>query len=130
MILAVERGSGLIVGHLVSQTRSLACLQSFIDSLPPAHRYASDGHAAYQEAIWPEGGQHVLSVGKEETFTVESVNANLRTYLKRLARRSRCFSRSLRALREAVRLFVYYYNHRQHIYLTHPSYRGRLPLLN
>lgn len=101
-----------------------------VDSLPPASRYTSDGHAAYQELLWPETSQHVLSLGKEETYTVESLNANLRTYLQRLARRSRCFSRSLEALRRTLRLFVYYYNQRQRLYLAHPRLRGHLPLLN
>lgn len=83
-----------------------------VDTLPPAPGYTSDGHAAYAELVWPEGSQHLVSLGKEETYTIESVNANLRTYLKRMARRNRCFSRSLEALRRALRLFVYYYNHR------------------
>ncbi len=128
-MIAVARDSGLIVGQAVSQERSLETLQALADTLPPAQRYASDGLAVYGELVWPEGGQHVLSVGKEETYTVESLNANLRTYLARLARSSRCFSRSLEALRRAVRLFVYHYNHRQSVYLAHPAYRGRLPLL-
>ena len=128
-MLAVARESGLIVGQAVSPDRGLETLQAVADTLPAAQRYASDGHAAYSEVVWPEGGQHVLSVGKEETHTIESVNANLRTYLKRLARRHRCFSRSLEALRRAVRLFVYHYNQRQRLYLAHPSYRGSLPLL-
>lgn len=101
-----------------------------VDTLPRATRSTSDGHAAYQEVVWPEGSQHLVSIGKEETYTVESLNANLRTYLKRLARRCRCFSRSLDALRRAVRLFVYYYNQRQRLYLAHPRLRGHLPLLN
>jgi hypothetical protein len=71
----------------------------------------------------------VLSVGKADTHTVESLNANLRTYLARPARSSRCFSRSLEALRRAVRRFVYHYNRRQRLSLAHPTYRGRLPLL-
>ena len=127
--MAVARDTGLIVGQAVSLDRGLETLQAVADTLPVARRYASDGHAAYSEVLWPEGGQYVLSVGKEETHTIESVNANLRTYLKRLARRQRCFSRSLEALRRAVRLFVYHYNLRQRLYLAHPSYRGCLPLL-
>ena len=130
MIVAVSRTSGLIVGQQVSQDRNLETLQAVVDTLPLAPRYTSDGHAAYQELVWPEGSQHVISLGKEETHTVESVNANLRTYLKRLARRCRCFSRSLEALCRAVRLFVYYYNQRQRLYLAHPRLRGHLPLLN
>jgi IS1 family transposase len=128
--VAVARRTGLIVGQQVCQNLGVESLQPLVDTLPSAPRYASDGHATYQELIWPEGSQHVLSLGKEETYTIESLNANLRTYLKRLARRSRCFSRSLAALQRAVRLFVYYYNHRQRLYLAHPAYRGRLPLLN
>lgn len=127
--MAVARDTGLIVGQAVSLDRSLETLQALVDRLPAAERYASDGHAAYAEVIWPEGGQYVLSRGKEETHTIESVNANLRTYLGRLARHSRCFSRSLESLRRAVQLFVYHYNQRQRLYLAHPSYRGRLPLL-
>lgn len=129
MIVAVSRTTGLIVGQQVSQDRSLPTLQALTDTLPLAHRYTSDGHAVYAELVWPQGSQHVVSLGKEETHTIESLNANLRTYLGRLARRSRCFSRSLEALRQALRLFVYYYNHRQRLYLAHPTLRGRLPLL-
>ena len=128
-MMAVARDTGLIVGQAVSQERSLETVQALVDGLPPAHHYASDGLAVYAELVWPEGGQHLLSVGKADTHTVESLNANLRTYLARLARSSRCFSRSLEALRRAVRLFVYHYNQRQRLYLAHPAYRGRLPLL-
>ena len=128
-MMAVARDTGLIVGQAVSQERSLETFQALADGLPPAQHYASDGLAVYAEVVWPEGGQHLLSVGKADTHTVESLNANLRTYLARLARSSRCFSRSLEALRRAVRLFVYHYNQRQRLYLAHPAYRGRLPLL-
>src|SRR5579885_1852923 len=129
VIVAVSRTTGLIVGEQVSLDRSLAGLQAVVDTLPPAPRSTSDGRAAYAELVWPEGSQHLVSLGKEETYTIESVNANLRTYLKRLARRSRCFSRSLEALRRALRLFIYYYNHRQRRYLAHPTLRGHLTLL-
>jgi IS1 family transposase len=127
--MAVARASGLVVGHAVTLDRDLATLQLVVDTLPLAQRYATDGHAAYAELVWPEGSRHILSVGKEETYTIERLNANLRTYLKRLARRCRCFSRSLAALQRAIRLFVFYYNQRQRFYLAHPAYRGRLPLL-
>lgn len=116
-------------GAQVSQDRSLTTLQAVVDSLPPARRYTSDGHATYAELVWTEGAEHGVSVGMEETSTIESFHAHLRTYLKRLARRSRCFSRSLEALRRAVRLFVYDYNHRQRLYPAHPSLRGCSPLL-
>ncbi|MBP9502950.1 MAG: IS1 family transposase [Candidatus Promineofilum sp.] len=36
---------------------------------------------------------------KSETYSVEAGNAELRHYLARLGRKSRCFSRSIKALR-------------------------------
>jgi insertion element IS1 protein InsB len=128
-MMAVARDTELIVGQAVSQERDMETFQALADTLPAAQRSTSDGLAVYAELVWPEGGQHVLSVGKTETHTVESLNANLRTYLARLARSSRCFSRSLEVLRQTVRLFVYHYNQRQRLFLAHPAYRGRLPLL-
>jgi len=44
---------------------------------------------------------------------VEGDNADLRHYLARLGRKSRCFSRSLVALARQVKLFVFCYNARQ-----------------
>lgn len=72
-----------------------------------------------------------LSDGKTDTFSVEADNAELRHYLARLARSSRCFSRCP----YAVRLFVYYFNQRQlhqrrfsSISFTHPI--SHSPILN
>lgn len=57
-------------------------------------------------------GTHTLMDDKSQTSSVEGTNADLRHYLARLARRSRCFSRCLEALRRAVDLFVRFYNAR------------------
>ena len=46
----------------------------------------------------------------------------LRHYLARLARRSRCFSRSIEALRRHVKLFIYAWNRRQLYRRLHPNY--------
>ena len=58
-------------------------------------------------------GVHAVAPGKSETFSVEGDNAELRHYLARLARKSRCFSRCLWALTRAVALFVYAWDRRQ-----------------
>lgn len=129
MIVALARSTGLVVGQQVSEDRGWETLQTLAETLPPAPRYTSDGYVAYTDLRWPAGGEHVVSIRKEETHTIERLNANLRTYLKRLARRSRCFSRSLEALRRAVHLFVHFYNLRQRLYLAHPVLKGHLPLL-
>lgn len=128
-MVAVARSSGVIVGAAVEDAREWEQLQDFADGLPAAGRYCSDSYGVYQEVLWPDGGEHIISVGKEETHTIESINANLRTYLKRLARRSRCFSRKLERLREAVRLFVWHYNRRQRLRNAHPQFRHALTLI-
>jgi IS1 family transposase len=108
--------------------RSYRAMQDFVDRLPTAQRYCSDALAVYQELWWPEGSKHVISEGKEDTYTIESLNADLRTYLGRLKRRSRCFSRCWQALARAVRMFTWYYNKRRRTILQHPKYRNGLPL--
>jgi hypothetical protein len=57
-------------------------------------------------------GQHQAVADKSQTYAVEGDNAEPRHDLARLGRASRCFSRSIDALRAAVRLFVYAWNRR------------------
>ncbi len=103
-------------------------MQAFADRLPLAQRYCSDQLAVYQELMWPPSSVHVISVRKEETYTIEGLNADLRTYLGRLKRRSRCFSRSWAALARAIRMFTWHYNRRRRLILRQPKYRNGLPL--
>jgi IS1 family transposase len=109
--------------------RSWIAMQQFVDRLPAAKRYCSDGLAVYQELLWPPESVHVLSKGKEETYTIEGINADIRHYLGRLHKKSRCFSRCWQALTRAVRLFVWHYNSRRRVILKHPRYKNGLPLL-
>jgi IS1 family transposase len=125
----VARDTRLIVGQQVMGRVDLDTMQPFADTLPAVGRYCTDGAAVYGEVIWPEDAWHVGSIAKEETFTIEGINADLRTYLGRLKRRSRCFSRSVRSLAEAVRLFVWHYNRRQRAINANPRLRHTLPLL-
>lgn len=109
--------------------RTQAELQKLVDQLPQAERYCTDGFTNYAELVWPQESQHTVSQLKEETFTIEGLNADLRTYLGRLARRSRCFSRSIAALRKALRLFTYYYNRRQRLINANPKFKSQLCLV-
>ena len=93
-------------------------MQEVVDSLPTADAYCSDRSPIYPDLDWPEGSVHIISKGKEHTHTIESLNANLRHYLKRLARRTRCFSKCFKALARSVRLFAWYYNRRQRVILN------------
>ena len=109
-------------------------MQGFAEELPPSNRYCSDELTVYSELWWPsapDGGKssYVISHGKDETYTIEGVNADLRTYLGRLKRRSRCFSRCITALKRAIRLFVWHYNRRQRAILANPRLKNNLCLL-
>lgn len=92
-----------------------------VDEAPKAKRYYSDALDAY-ERLWYHWGRYEVSLGKAETYSVEGDNAVLRHYLARLARRSRCFSRCPEALKAALKLFMYAFNHRQLQKQRFPNY--------
>lgn len=121
----VERRSSCIVGWTVCQQRDEGTLQALLDQSPPAVWYYSDLFAPYRRLVYSPG-VHTPMPDKRETFRVEGVNAELRTYLARLARRSRCFSRCLHALRRALALFVFAWNHRQLYRQRYPRYPAHL----
>ena len=128
-MIAVARASRLIVGEWVTGSFDVPGMQAMADTLPEASRYCTDGSEVYPAIVWPEAAWHQISIAKEDTYTVEGINADLRTYLGRLKRRSRCFSRSMERLREAVRLFVWHHNRRRRLINANPGYRDSLPLL-
>jgi IS1 family transposase len=129
VVVAVARETRLIVGQAVVTHRSQAELQKLVDELPQAARCCTDGFTNYAELIWPQPSEHVISHLKQEIYTIEGVNADLRTYLGRLARRRRCFSRSIKALSKALGLFTWYYNRRQRLINANPRFKSHLYLV-
>jgi IS1 family transposase len=101
--------------------RSQAGLQDLVDAAVKAKHYYSDAFDAY-ERLWYHFGRYTVSEGKTDTYSVEGDNAELRHYLARLGRRSRCFSRQVTALEAALRLFVYCFNRRQLAKQQFPNY--------
>lgn len=120
----VDRVTRCITGWAVVWERSEAVLQQLLDHSPYATTYYSDGFLLYQAGIY--AGLHHAMSDKSQTYSVEGDNAELRHYLARLARASRCFSRSLQALHNAVKLFVYAWNRRQLAKRRFPSYPAHL----
>ena len=111
----------------MSLTRDTDTLQPLVDQtarLQP-QRYYSDGYEAYRSLLYPHG-RHAVAPGKSETYSVEGDNADLRHYLARLGRKSRCFSRRLEALACQVRLFVFCYNARQLFVRKYPRLKAHL----
>ena len=106
LMTAVSRKPRKIVGFDVAFDKSANRIQGMIDIAPPAKTYYTDKYSAYEDVVY--FGEHVR--GKSNTFTVESVNADLRHYIPILARRSRCFPRSLETLQAVLDVFVAAYN--------------------
>jgi insertion element IS1 protein InsB len=100
--------------------RTTLVLEALVDHAAHEARYFSDAFATYGSLCY--WGRHVMMPDKSETYSVEGTNADLRHYLARLARKSRCSSRCSKALRRAVDLFVYFYNRRQLRKRQHPRY--------
>ena len=96
-------------------------MQAMLDRSPQATRYFSDEFATYEALVYYPG-KHKALPNKSQTYSVEALNAELRHYLARLARKSRCFSRSLLALWRSVKRFVFACNRRQLYKRAFPKY--------
>ena len=120
----MDRQTRCVLGWKVVEERTSEVIQQLVDDALKAKHYFSDGWEAYA-SLWYHLGQYQVSTGKSDTYSVEADNAELRHYLARLARSSRCYSRCPFALHCAVRLFVYCFNSRQlhkHKYPTYPAH--------
>ncbi len=105
----VSRKPRQILRHIVSLDKSSATIQKMVDAAPEAEQYCTDGYFGYLDVVFP--GKHIFNIhNKNDTFTVESVNADLRHYIPTLARRSRCFPRKLENLQAVLTVFVRAYN--------------------
>ena len=94
-----------------------------VDAAPEAEEYCTDGYYGYLDVVFP--GKHIYNIhNKNDTFTVEGVNADLRHYIPTLARRSRCFPRKMENLQAVLAVFVQAYNR---FGLQKERYRSRHP---
>ena len=70
----------MIAGFDVAQDKTAQRIQRMVDSAPEARRYYTDGYIGYIDIAYP--GTHIRNIkDKRDTFTVESVNADLRHYI-------------------------------------------------
>ena len=105
----VSREARQIVGFDVALDKSPRGIQQMGDSAFDAEEYCTDGYLGYIDIAYP--GRHVRDIhNKNDTYTVEGINADLRHYIPLLARRSRCFARKLETLYAGVDVFVDAYN--------------------
>ena len=122
----VDRATHCLLSWDAVSERSTANLQACLERAPQARQYYSDAFPAYDSLYY--GAPYEMRADKKETYSVEAVNSDLRHYLKRLARKSRCFSRRLDALLRNLQLFAYCYNQRQLAKQKYPQYK--LPLID
>ena len=109
LLVMVSRHPRQIVGFDVAFDKSPERIQEMVDAAPSAEKYCTDGYLGYVDVVYP--GTHVRNIhNKNDTYTVEGVNADLRHYIPILARRSRCFARTLDTLRAVILVFVDAYN--------------------
>jgi len=109
LMTMVSRLPRQIVGFDVARDKSRERIQAIVDNAPEAEKYCTDGYLGYVDVVYP--GRHVRNCrDKGDTHTVESVNADLRHYIPILARKSRCFARTVDTLYAVVDVFVEAYN--------------------
>ena len=117
----VDRDTHCIVGWDVLMEREYDPMQAMLDRSAQAKQYYSDAFAVYDTLVYYPG-HHQAMLDKSQTYSVEADNSELRHYLARLARKSRCFSRSIHALWRLVKLFVFAWNRRQLYKRAFPKY--------
>jgi hypothetical protein len=76
--------------------------------------------------LWYHYGRYEVSEDKNDTYSVEGDNSELRHYLAWLAHRSRCFSRCPLAMQYALKLFVFAFNRRQLHKQAFPNFTSKI----
>ena len=100
---AIDHCSGKVLAYVFGTRKDQVFLQlkALLEPLGIT-RFYTDGWGAYERHLEPE--RHV--VGKQNTQKIENKNLNLRTRIKRLARRTLCFSKSVFMHDLVIGLFI------------------------
>ena len=125
IITIVDRQTRCILGWVVVWERIQEAIQLRVNDAPKAKWYFSDGFRAYG-CLWYHYGRYEVSEGKNDTCSVKGDNSELRYYLARLARKSRCFFHCPNALQCALKLFVFAFNRRQLHKQAFPNYQAHV----
>ncbi len=100
---AIEHQRGTVLAYVFGRRKDAVFLQrqALLESFG-IRRFSTDGWGAYERHIDPE--QH--HVGKENTQKIESNHLNVRTRIKRLVRRTMCFSKTTTMHDLVIGLFI------------------------
>ena len=85
VIPIVSRLPRQIVGIDAAFDKSPERIQALVDAAPSAENYCTDGYWGYVDVVYP--GKHIRNISnKNDIFTVEGINADLRHYIPILVR--------------------------------------------
>ena len=100
---AMDRATGTVLAYVLGrrQDESFLRLKKLLEPFGVTQFYTDDW-GAYERHLDPE--QH--SIGKQHTQQIERKHLTLRTRIKRLARKTICFSKSTRMHDIVIGLFV------------------------
>ena len=80
LVTMISREPRQIVGFSVATDKSPKRIQTIVDSAPDAEKYCTDGYLGYVDVIYP--GEHIRNISnKNDTFTVEGINADILIFL-------------------------------------------------
>ena len=105
---AIERSSGVILAWHNGKRRDRDFLVLWLMLAQfPIVRYYTDDWGAYSKYI--PAGMH--RIGKDNTWKIERKNLNFRTHLKRLARKTICFSKNEQIHDNVIGMYIekFYY---------------------
>lgn len=107
----IERHSGVIIGW-ENGRRVDEVLKRLLGNVAhiPISTCCTDGLGAYQRQF-PEGYTHLI--GKGDTWMIERKNLNFRTHIKRLNRKTICFSKNEKIHDNVIGMYIekHYYRH-------------------
>jgi len=100
---AIDHSTGEVLAYVLSDHKDKAfiALKKLLEPFEISHFY-TDGWGAYQRHLEP----HTHSVGKRNTQKIERKHLTLRTRIKRLARKTICFSKSVLMHDVVIGLFI------------------------
>ncbi len=100
---AIDHHTGTVLAYVFGRRQDTVFLELKALLAPfGITRYCTDGWGAYERHV--EAAQH--TVGKAHTQKIESKHINLRTRIKRLVRRTICFSKTERMHDLVIGLFI------------------------
>jgi len=109
VIALTSREPRQFLGLTASHDKSPETIEHLVQTSPHAQQYFSDGFQGYKYVDFPN---HFVQncENKDDTYTVEGSNADLRHFVPTLKRKSRCFPRKIENLNAVLKLLAFAYN--------------------